>query len=46
MDGEAGGDLHDGTMAGDGQRSWNTVYEPRIHEPKTPGERGDDGELG
>ena len=31
--------LDSGAMAGDGWRSWNTVYGPRIHEPKTPGER-------
>jgi len=26
-------------MAGGGRRAWNMAYGPRIHEPKTPGER-------
>ena len=35
-----------GAMAEGGWRAWNMAYGPRIHKPKTPGERGDDGEVG
>ena len=38
-----------GAMAGDGKArwsSWRRAYGLWIHEPRTPGDRGEQGELG